>query len=125
MTGTPYNVDLMLQVREQITAHPETHNQASWVYRTTCGTTMCIAGWATTAAGLEIFEKESARPEYVVDDLAFRGRRSIQAAAKRLLGLDADEARALFCGDASHATALALLDRFIDAGKNGERVCLD
>lgn len=36
--------DLAVKVIEQVTKHPETHVQSTWI--DSCGTTACIAGWA-------------------------------------------------------------------------------
>lgn len=119
-----YNVDLMLQVREQITAHPETHDQESWVSRTDCGTTMCIAGWATALVGMKVVE--DADWTYLVQDPgSLSPVRHISVVAQELLGLSPREAGDLFSNGPTNAEALALLDRFIDAGKNGTKVCLD
>jgi hypothetical protein len=118
-----YNVDLMLQVREQITAHPETHDQAHWAAKTACGTTMCIAGWATTLAGMKLVIDQDDDWIYLVEGP--QGPQSIRETAGTLLGLDAREQIKLFAGGQGNALPLALLDRFIEAGKNGERVCLD
>jgi hypothetical protein len=47
-TPTPtLNLPLAEAVLEQITTHPETHDQGNFgVRRPDCGTTYCIAGWA-------------------------------------------------------------------------------
>lgn len=46
------NIELAEQVLEQITTHPETHNQGHYRH-VNCNTTMCIAGWAADLAGGE------------------------------------------------------------------------
>lgn len=39
--------ELAQKILKQITEHPETHDQGSWVNAfNECGTTYCIAGWA-------------------------------------------------------------------------------
>jgi len=40
------NIDLVRQIREQVTDYPESHDQNTWGTRTACGTTHCTAGWA-------------------------------------------------------------------------------
>jgi hypothetical protein len=40
------NVPLAKAILRQITEHPETHEQSSWMGHKACGTTHCIAGWA-------------------------------------------------------------------------------
>ncbi len=39
-----FNRELFQKIHDQITGHPETHNQDSW--ESLCGTTRCVAGWA-------------------------------------------------------------------------------
>jgi hypothetical protein len=41
------NAELAYAVLDQIDAHPETWNQATW----DCGTSACIAGWAVRLSG--------------------------------------------------------------------------
>lgn len=41
----------MQQVYDQITQHPETHQQATWHTQNECGTTSCAAGWAMQFSG--------------------------------------------------------------------------
>lgn len=109
----PYNVDLMLQVREQITAYPETHDQDSYESNYGCGTTRCIAGWAI------FFHKgvqESIYEGRSEDSHPWRYRDSDGIAAE-LLGLDDDEADSLFhCMDDDRA--VNRLDALIEKGKN-------
>lgn len=46
MTRT-INRDLFRKIHEQITNHPESHDQGSFEgVDYTCGTTRCVAGWA-------------------------------------------------------------------------------
>lgn len=112
-----YNVDLMLQVRNQITTHPETHDQGSWA----CGTTACIAGWAVQLAGHEL---DWYRDEGVTVAARTTSGGTIEEEAEEELGLSPREAVVLFFTH-GNAEALALLNRMIEAGKNGERVNLD
>lgn len=121
-----YNVDLMLQVREQITAHPETHDQTKWALRTECGTVMCIAGWTEALAGHAMeWRHYDVGEDYAGFSLGpWHAPKYMPDAAQATLGLDSREAGRLFY-EINGTKALALLDRFIEAGKNGERVCLD
>jgi hypothetical protein len=122
MTQKPYQVDLMLAVREHIQANPESHDQAYWAQRKGCGTTYCIAGWAALLSGH--------RAEWLGDEevitLYLEGDgppidRQIPGVARQALGLNRAEGLHLFMENDNDA-ALALLDRMIEAGKNGERV---
>jgi len=38
------NTDLFRKIHDQITTHPESHDQGDW--ESPCGTTRCVAGWA-------------------------------------------------------------------------------
>ncbi|AMS02635.1 hypothetical protein BJD55_gp131 [Gordonia phage Yvonnetastic] len=40
------NIELAERILEQITEHPETHDQSHWGEVRECGTVCCIAGWA-------------------------------------------------------------------------------
>lgn len=115
-----YNVDLMLAVREQITSHPETHDQRDWARRGECGTVCCIAGWAAVLAGEELAWDQEGR--YGTDHVARCDRDGealpIGVVARDLLGLSVGESAALFSGRASQAEALARLDALIEKGKN-------
>lgn len=113
----PYNVDLMVKIREQITKHPETHDQETWGRKTECGTTHCIAGWTGALSGgeLEWFTGDYAAILVLID------RRGPEYFAQKALGLTLPEADKLFyCGD--NAKALVLLDEMISAGLMGLRV---
>lgn len=113
------NVDLMLRVREQITTHPETHNQNQWARRGSCGTTHCIGGWAVA------FSRSSDMEWYSLGDLnsdleaciTVAGQ-YIPDAARDALGLTEKEAERLFY-DCSNTEALQILDEYIEQGKNG------
>lgn len=113
---TPYNTDLMIQVREHIAAHPERHDQASWGRKSRCGTTHCIAGWAAALNGAKLewtFALLRTADDQTPDDYA-----------QKALGLTEDETSGLFYTP-HNATALDLLDRMIEAGKNGERAVIE
>lgn len=111
----PYNTDLMLRIREQITSEPKTHDQSAWAARTECGTTYCIAGWAVVLSGQELdWDGADLATPFTADD------RYIPQVARELLGLDPWSADRLFFCDSG--TALHRLDQLIEAGKNGTRV---
>lgn len=112
----PINTDLLLEIREQITSHPETHDQNQWGRRTACGTTHCIAGWAIVLSGAT-FDWTSvyntAGTSVTVNDGAYR----IEEYAACEMGLSEDEADDLFF-EYDNAEALAMLDELIEKGKN-------
>ena len=112
------NTDLMLQIREQITSHPETHSQDTFGMASECGTTHCMAGWACVLSGIELEWLED--DDYAAANVAIttKGRREISDTAMELLGLTANEAAALFY-DFGPASSRATLDRLIEKGKNG------
>ena len=97
----PYNVDLMLQVRNTIKMNPEQHNQATYE----CGTARCIAGWA-------IVLNTSQSVEHTWDRMTSAFDEGMEA-----LGLTFTEAATLFY-EMDNKTALAKLDALIEKGKN-------
>ncbi|WP_051819243.1 hypothetical protein [Streptomyces sp. NRRL S-920] len=107
------NTDLLLAIREQITSHPEAHDQREWGVRTECGTTHCIAGWAAVLTGATIDWRgsEGGHRVYLVDD------EDPEVYAAGMLGLDHDEAHSLFY-ERDNAAALRRLDILIEKGKN-------
>lgn len=111
-----YNLDLMRAVREQITKHPETHDQKGWGIRTKCGTTHCIAGWACALSG-DAFSWQA--DDVGVEATAFVPRSGgfIEDRGQDLLGLDAFEANSLFF-EVSNELALAKLDELIQKGES-------
>lgn len=113
-----YNVDLMLAIREQITTHPETHDQDSWGNKTAgCGTTHCIAGWAGALSRAQLDWSGADESWMKLDSIDGQ---DPEIFGEKALGLTRAEAGALFY--AGEEGALALLDRMIEAGKNGERI---
>lgn len=74
-------------VHEQISIHPETHDQSNW--HSSCGTTHCVAGWAVVKSG--------ALGRYLEQQLG------IQTAAHLLLG---GKTRPSFDGDAKREDIL-------------------
>ena len=87
------NTDLFAKIHDQITAHPETHNQDSWW----CGTTRCIAGWAVQLSKIDPdqhdrdFLEEYSRDHDVAPDYVL--------VAADLLGLTLHQAGRLFYED--------------------------
>lgn len=110
----------MLAVREQITSHPETHDQGDWALkRPGCGTTLCIAGWACQLSGEQLrwFEDETEEGDPLRRANYTRSGGSIWDRAGELLGLSLPEAGRLF-HNMDNADALARLDELIEKGKN-------
>ena len=112
-----YNLDLMRAVREQITKHPETHDQTSWGERTKCGTTHCIAGWACALNGDTIqWEPDESVGESASSVTTKDGQLPIDDRARELLGLDDFEASDLFYAF-TRTHALARLGALIEKGE--------
>jgi len=119
------NVDLMLAVRDQVTMHPETHDQFMWARKTECGTTYCIAGWAAVLSGQQLLWElageagdEEAGWIRIIGPRGPTAGRSISTFARDELGLTPYEAGELFASDLSEDEALAKLDALIEKGKN-------
>lgn len=122
-----YNTDLLMQVREQIVTEPETHRQGVWAVAQSdprkggdCGTAYCVAGWAAVLDGQQLDWDEIGNGEW--DASLIVGGALISDHAQDALGLTYTEQCQLFRGDNTRPEVLAMLDKLITAGKNGERV---
>lgn len=113
------NTDLLLEIREQITSHPGTHNQEEWGERSECGTTHCIAGWAAALSGAQLTWTDDT---YGFSQLYHANGEDPGTYAARLMGLDTREAWQLFY-KLNNADALAELDALIEKGKNDPHRC--
>lgn len=122
-----YNTDLLMQVREKIVSEPEKHRQASWAFSKDdprkggdCGTAYCVAGWAAVLDGQKLDWTETGTGAW---DASFTiGGAMISEHAQDVLGLTYGEQSQLFRGSNTRSAVLAMLDRLIEAGKNGERL---
>lgn len=122
-----YNVDLLMQVREKIVNEPEKHNQGSWATAQSdpreggdCGTAYCVAGWAAVLDGQEL-DWQCGSIGWMASWLAGMDR-AIDTHARIVLGLTENEAFRLFLAENRRDDVLDMLDRLIEAGKNGERI---
>ena len=113
------NTNLLLQVRDCILARPEHFDMGSYVDRTDCGTTACIAGWAVSLSR----GRTPMSDTYLIDSL------STGWSAQALLRLSARQAYTLFHvngwpiywnlaydsadGDARAAVAAGFINHFI------------
>jgi hypothetical protein len=98
---TSPNAVLAYRVLDLITAHPEHHDQAAWLFNpdkrdvgyvldqllADCGTTACFAGWTCLAAG-DVVAEDGIRTPGVP--------RSVEYRAADLLGIGTDDAEQLF-----------------------------
>lgn len=104
------NLDLLVQVRDTIAANPDLHNQNYYAARGECGTTRCVAGWATYLSGTYDERTEHEDREYNAD-------------AARLLGLRVwgpNDRSHPFSYQWGHDDTLRNLDTLIDAAKQQE-----
>lgn len=98
--------ELAQRILDQITAHPETHDQGAWRSENgACGTTYCIAGWAVA---LNVEPGEVHLPDETVT--RFRLARELttwdtewSVLGRELLGLDQEAADDLFFSDTEDA----------------------
>lgn len=104
---TTPNAELAYKVLDQIDADPKSWDQHTWLYeKEGCGTVACFAGWAVMLAGYKpvlnewmTFGGETTRSSRGVK---FDGPiLSIQDAAEQVLGIDEEDAEALFAGSNS------------------------
>lgn len=110
------NLEKLDEAIAYIEAHPEEHSQGSWFYRGSCGTTACLAGTVALQAG---YVPDWSR-DYVSAQFVIKGaeRRYTPLVAAEILGLEADDADALFLGANDLEEIKAIRDA-IAAGKPG------
>lgn len=92
------NTDMFQKIYDQISQHPETHDQMSFEKSSYCGTTRCVAGWA-------IYFAYNNASIYDVDRLNYRnkpGLSSTSSIAADILGLTSDQAHDLFYESLDH-----------------------
>jgi len=116
------NVELLRLTLKQIEAEPHAWDQTNWrTQNPGCGTVMCFAGWAVTLAGGNWYSSAAdAHRSWLFaeegddrgDLMAFTRGVVIGARwrARRVLGLDGDQADRLF----AHDNTLADLNRIVD-----------
>lgn len=122
-----YNTDLLMQVREKIVNEPEKHHQGAWAVAQSdprkdgeCGTAYCVAGWAAVLDGQQLDWDEAGDGTW---DASYTTTGAMVGVyAQDVLGLTNDERRTLFRGHNERGEVLDMLDRLIEAGKNGERI---
>jgi hypothetical protein len=102
------NVALLRKTMEHIEAHPEEHDQATWV----CGSQMCFAGHAAVADGATL-EPGMYMPNAMSEWL---GTTHVSDYAQRALGLTSGEANRLFYADNSVEDLRVLVDDLIEKG---------
>lgn len=109
------NVELFKKILAQVTAHPETHDQSTWVETSPyCGTTRCAAGWAVALSKGENEGDYDFRRRYVRERNLHFGW-SYGNVGQHLLGIDDDQADALFYG-ADDAEAVELIREYAAGG---------
>jgi len=93
------NVPLLRKALEHIDAHPEEHDQRSWMRQTSCGTTMCLAATVAVLAGHEIdWSKSLMTTGDLAHFYAVVDGRTVPEAAQDSLGADDEQAYSLFYG---------------------------
>ncbi len=117
-----YNIELMTRIRDQITAHPETHDQSNWGRSTPCGVAYDVIGWAAVLSGATldwgIEDEDEGDPRILVLTPLIRWEgqtQYIQAHAQERLGLTKQESVDL--NVMTNERALAFLNEKIDAAQ--------
>ncbi|WP_280412610.1 hypothetical protein [Nocardia asiatica] len=91
-----HNIHLMRRVYEQVTQHPDRHDQSKWRY--------CLAGWTIELHGEYGFLRDpGVRDCYQVIDFHTGKKEDIEVVAARLLGLWEEEAAGLFASNNTEA----------------------
>jgi hypothetical protein len=106
-----YNYEMLRKVYDQVTIHPETHDQEVFI----CDTRRCIAGWTIEfSTEWEFDTVATVKPVGMstVEALDLGEVESVSAAAKEILGLTDDEADYLFFCE-SNDEAIRYLEKLI------------
>lgn len=90
------NVERLRALRQTVKVNPENWDQTYWARKTTCGTTMCLAGWAAYLAGKEIDWPKSNNSTSAVNAEYLTTGETIEGFAREWLELDEYEAEDLF-----------------------------
>jgi hypothetical protein len=128
-TPDTFNVELAEKVLDQITKHPETHDQRYYTgYDVDCGTSACVAGWAVlldhrTTISIEDGDlnwDSPVSPAYLPSITSRTGEIAVT-----LLGIDdgidGDLPRELFAAEASHRKTVWRLRSLIRQAKRHQR----
>lgn len=108
------NLELLNRVHKQIETQPDTWNQALWIQQADCGTTACVAGWASLLSG---WEPANQHPAFGVDMVEKQARRlHVQEAAWGELGLNEEQAAYLF----NEYRTRKQIDRFVERANAGQ-----
>jgi len=114
------NVELLRRTLEYITEHPEQHDQSIWArihVKESCGTAMCLCGWAATLAKAEMTWR--AFKDYRTGEVVFRELERINGeepyyGGRDLLGLTEDQAEDLFFDENSLALLWAMAELYTE-----------
>jgi len=118
------NQEKVKAVLDAILEHPEHHDQNNWAKQTSCGTVMCIAGWACHLEGLQ-FQWDNyygIMPEGRADSVVAEASDMLDSEefvgdmAARILGLSDVEAYRLF-HNTNNDSALTMLKHLADTGE--------
>lgn len=120
------NTHLFQKIYDQITQHPETHDQKQFEWTAECGTTRCVAGWAVAihhqadsiyCRALEGITINT--PDLPVNPDSPEGTRwlsSTAVEAMNLLGLTPEQAHDLFYDTMDDGKAVAKVLRYATKG---------
>jgi hypothetical protein len=112
------NVALHRKTLEHIAAHPEEHDQHTWIERTDCGTTMCYAGTALALEGykfkFELNDLGVSVPSGEVCDPQTGAVYEIGDQAAVILGLTDKQANTLFYNMGGLPELYAIVNKLTD-----------
>lgn len=126
------NVELLKKIRDIITSKPGSWDQNWWMLvpaadqvptlgtdtqgkEVSCGTTMCLAGWACFLSGLKGSLEQAEQTHGGISLAYVEDGRSIEGAAQDLLDIDEDTAFTLF-HSYGREQALGYLTELIETG---------
>lgn len=107
------------KVLEHLIAHPDEHQQVHFGYRTSCGTTACIAGTAVLmdSQSTVVWGKTG-----YISEVTVNGQRTVTSLrAAELFGLNMNDSRELFFDTLDNAEALELFGNWIAEAEKVQR----
>jgi hypothetical protein len=109
------NIEALDRALAAIDADPDSWNQGSWAYKTSCGTAYCVAGWAAVQAGGQMIwgpeDDETGYSDAMLVRLPSSGTEVyIEDFAQSVLDLTDAQAGALFGGSNTRAELQLIRD---------------
>lgn len=118
MTAPTLNRTAITQLADHLETHPNSHDQAVFAERNSCGTVHCAAGWTVVLAGWPLFWVKAAASTEVANKTYNDGRfLPVDLAAQQILGLTDEQANSIFYDFGPRCQIVAKLRDLIGSGQ--------